>query len=45
MRKMETLDYDLRNEDLLDKLTLDMTKSSEIEDESLYPDQVHFAVA
>ena len=45
MRKMETLDYDLRNEDLLDKLTLDMTKSSEIDDEFLNPGQVRFAVA
>ena len=43
--KMETLGFDLRNEALLDTLTLDVTKSSEIEGEFLNPDQVRSSIA
>lgn len=43
--KMETLGFDLRNEALLDTLTLDVLKSSEIEDEFLNPDQVRSSIA
>lgn len=43
--KMETLGFDLRNEALLDTLTLDITKSSEIEGEFLNPDQVRSSIA
>lgn len=43
--KMETLGFDLRNEALLDTLTLDVIKSSEIEGEILNPDQVRSSIA
>jgi len=43
--KMETLGFDLRNEALLDILTLDVLKSSEIEGEFLNPDQVRSSIA
>lgn len=45
MGKMETLGFDLRNEALLDTLTLDVLKSSEIEGEILNPDQVRSSIA
>jgi Fic family protein len=43
--KMELLGFDLRNEALLDTLTLDVVKSSEIEGEILNPDQVRSSIA
>jgi Fic family protein len=43
--KMETLGFDLRNEALLNTLTLDVTKSSEIEGEFLDPEQVRSSIA
>ena len=43
--KMETLGFDLRNEALLDTLTLDVIKSSEIEGEILNPEQVRSSIA
>ena len=43
--KMETLGFDLRNEALLDTLTLDVIKTSEIEGEILNPDQVRSSIA
>ncbi|WP_460543194.1 Fic family protein, partial [Echinicola sediminis] len=43
--KMETLGFDLRNEALLDTLTLDVLKSSEIEGEFLDRDQVRSSIA
>jgi Fic family protein len=43
--KMEGLGFDLRNEALLDTLTLDVLKSSEIEGEFLNPDQVRSSIA
>ena len=43
--KMETLGFDLRNEALLDTLTLDVLKSSEIEGEVLNPGQVRSSIA
>jgi len=43
--KMESLGFDLRNEALLDTLTLDVLKSSEIEVEYLNPDQVRSSIA
>ena len=43
--KMDTLGFDLRNEALLDTLTLDVIKSSEIEGEILNPDQVRSSIA
>ncbi|MCU4177057.1 Fic family protein [Carboxylicivirga sp. N1Y90] len=43
--KMQTLGFDLRNEALLDTLTLDVLKSSEIEGEFLNPDQVRSSIA
>ncbi len=43
--KMEALGFDLRNEALLDTLTLDVLKSSEIEGEFLNPDQVRSSIA
>ena len=43
--KMESLGLDLRNEALLDTLTLDVLKSSEIEGEYLNPDQVRSSIA
>uniref|UniRef100_UPI00404A7A6C Fic family protein n=1 Tax=Flavobacterium sp. TaxID=239 RepID=UPI00404A7A6C len=43
--KMETLGFDLRNEALLDTLTLDVIKSSEIEGEFLNPEQVRSSIA
>ena len=43
--KMETIGFGLRNEALLDTLTLDVLKSSEIEGEFLNPDQVRSSIA
>lgn len=43
--KMESLGSDLRNEAMLDTLTLDVLKSSEIEGEYLNPDQVRSSIA
>ena len=43
--KMELLGFDLRNEALLDTLTLDILKSSEIEGEYMNPDQVRSSIA
>lgn len=43
--KMESLGFNLRNEALLDTLTLDVLKSSEIEGEFLNPDQVRSSIA
>jgi len=43
--KMETLGFDLRDEALLDTLTLDVLKSSEIEGEFLNPEQVRSSIA
>jgi len=43
--KMESLGFDLRNEALLDTLTLDVLKSSEIEGAVLNPDQVRSSIA
>ncbi len=43
--KMGLLGFDLRNEALLDTLTLDVVKSSEIEGELLNPDQVRSSIA
>lgn len=45
MGKMESLGFDLRNEALLDTLTLDVLKSTEIEGEILNPDQVRSSIA
>ena len=43
--KMESLGFDLRNEAILDTLTLDVLKSSEIEGENLNADQVRSSIA
>lgn len=43
--KMESLGFNLRNEALLDTLTLDVLKSSEIEGEFLNPEQVRSSIA
>lgn len=43
--KMGSLGFDLRNEALLDTLTLDVLKSSEIEGEFLNPEQVRSSIA
>lgn len=43
--KMETLGFDLRNEALLETLTLDVIKSSEIEGELLNQEQVRSSIA
>jgi Fic family protein len=43
--KMESLGFDLRDEALLDTLTLDVLKSTEIEGEFLNPDQVRSSIA
>jgi Fic family protein len=43
--RMETLGFDLRSEALLDTLTLDVLKSSEIEGEFLNPEQVRSSIA
>ena len=45
MGKMESLGFDLRNEALLDTLTLDVLKSTEIEGKILNPDQVRSSIA
>lgn len=45
MAKMESLGFDLRNEALLDTLTLDVLKSSEIEGEYLNAEQVRSSIA
>jgi Fic family protein len=43
--KMGSLGFELRNEALIDTLTLDVLKSSEIEDEYLNPEQVRSSIA
>ena len=43
--RMATLGFDLRDEALLETLTLDVLKSSEIEGEILNPDQVRSSIA
>jgi len=43
--KMESLGFELRDEALLDTLTLDVLKSTEIEGEILNPDQVRSSIA
>lgn len=43
--KMESLGFDLRNEAMLDTLTLDVLKSTEIEGEFLDPEQVRSSIA
>lgn len=43
--KMESLGFDLRDEALLDTLTLDVLKSAEIEGEILNPEQVRSSIA
>jgi Fic family protein len=43
--RMESLGFDLRNEALLDTLTLDVLKSAEIEGELLNPAQVRSSIA
>jgi Fic family protein len=43
--KMESLGFDLRSEAMLDTLTQDVLKSSEIEGEYLNPDQVRSSIA
>lgn len=43
--KMESLGFELRNEALLDTLTLDVLKSAEIEGELLNPEQVRSSLA
>jgi Fic family protein len=43
--KMESLGFDLQNEALLDTLTLDVLKSTEIEGEFLNPEQVRSSIA
>lgn len=43
--KMESLGFDLINEAILDTLTLDVIKSSEIEGEYLNPEQVRSSIA
>lgn len=43
--RMEALGFDLRSEALLDTLTLDILKSTEIEGEFLNSDQVRFSIA
>jgi Fic family protein len=45
MGKMETFGFDLKNEALLNTLTVDVLKSSEIEGEKLPPDQVRSSIA
>ena len=43
--RMESLGFDLRNEALLETLTLDVLKSAEIEGELLNPEQVRSSIA
>ena len=43
--RMESLEFDLRNEATLETLTLDVLKSTEIEGEYLNPDQVRSSIA
>jgi Fic family protein len=43
--KMESLGFELKNEAVLDTLTLDVLKSSEIEGEILNPEQVRSSIA
>lgn len=43
--KMESLGFELKNEAVLDTLTLDVLKSSEIEGELLNPEQVRSSIA
>lgn len=43
--KMENLGFDLRNEAILETLTLDVLKSTEIEGEILNPEQVRSSIA
>ena len=45
MGKMESLGFELRNEAVLDTLTLEVIKSTEIEGEFLNPDQVRSSIA
>ena len=45
MGKMESLGFELQSEALLDTLTLDVIKSTEIEGENLNPDQVRSSIA
>ena len=45
MGKMESLGFELRNEAILDTLTLEVIKSTEIEGEFLNPDQVRSSIA
>ena len=45
MGRMESLGFDLRSEAILDTLTLDITKSNEIEGELLNPQQVRSSLA
>ncbi|MEN6617971.1 MAG: Fic family protein [Rikenellaceae bacterium] len=45
MGRMESLGFDLRNEAMLDTLTLDVLKSTEIEGEILNPEQVRSSIA
>ncbi|MBE0652195.1 MAG: DUF4172 domain-containing protein, partial [Bacteroidales bacterium] len=45
MGKMESLGFDLRNEALLETLTLDVLKSTEIEGEFFNPEQVRSSIA
>lgn len=43
--KMESLGFELRDEALLETLTLDVLKSAEIEGELLNPEQVRTSIA
>ncbi len=45
MGKMESLGFDLRNEAILETLTIDVLKSTEIEGEKLNQDQVRSSIA
>ena len=45
MGKMEALGFDLKNEAILETLTLDILKSTEIEGEKLNPEQVRSSIA
>src|ERR1035437_10114451 len=45
MGKMESLGFELRSEAILETLTLDVLKSTEIEGEILNPDQVRSSIA
>lgn len=45
MGKMESLGFELRNEAVLETLTLDVIKTSEIEGEILHPEEVRSSIA